>query len=105
MGVARAERGRSRGEIVRCRLTFSIACLTAVLVVGCAKPRPPPAAPTSEATDDPAIGKPAPGIPMQALDGKGTITIESLRGQIVVAHFWSSQNEQCKKTLSVLESL
>ncbi|MEX1125175.1 MAG: TlpA disulfide reductase family protein [Acidimicrobiia bacterium] len=46
--------------------------------------------------DSPLIGHPAPGFALQTLTGDGEVSLEKLRGQIVVVNFFASWCLQCR---------
>jgi cytochrome c biogenesis protein CcmG/thiol:disulfide interchange protein DsbE len=57
--------------------------------------RPPP----------PKVGAPAPAFSLARLDGKGRISLASLRGKTVVLNFWASWCDPCKREAPALEQL
>ena len=46
----------------------------------------------------------APGFDLPRLDGKGTLSLASLRGKVVVLNFWASWCIPCKKEAPLLEA-
>jgi cytochrome c biogenesis protein CcmG/thiol:disulfide interchange protein DsbE len=46
--------------------------------------------------DSPLIGKPAPDFELEKLAGEGEVSLESLRGEIVIVNFFASWCLQCR---------
>ena len=51
------------------------------------------------------VGKQAPALEIQSLNGKGAASLSSLSAKITVVAFWATWCEPCKKSLSQLEEL
>jgi len=52
------------------------------------------------------VGNPAPNFSVQAVSGgKGTVSLKSLRGKVVVVDFWGTFCEPCKKAFPKLQDL
>jgi cytochrome c biogenesis protein CcmG, thiol:disulfide interchange protein DsbE len=48
------------------------------------------------AIKSPLVGKPAPGFSLRTLDGKSTVRLDDLRGQVVIVNFWASWCTECR---------
>ncbi|MDB5216843.1 MAG: thioredoxin family protein [Myxococcaceae bacterium] len=51
------------------------------------------------------LGKKAPSLSIQSLNGKGEVSLSSLSGKVTVVEFWATWCEPCKKSLIQLEEL
>lgn len=51
------------------------------------------------------VGKLAPALSMQVLNGKGDITTESLRGKVAIVDFWATWCAPCKQSFPKLEEI
>lgn len=60
---------------------------------------------SSQARGAGEVGKPAPALSIQSLNGKGAVSLTSLSGRVAVVGFWATWCEPCKKSLTQLEDL
>lgn len=51
------------------------------------------------------VGKIAPHLSIQSLNGKGEVSLSSLTGKVTVVEFWATWSEPSKKVLAQLEEL
>ncbi len=51
------------------------------------------------------VGKAAPHLSIQSLNGKGEVSLTSLSGKVTIVAFWATWCEPCKKSLTDLEEL
>jgi peroxiredoxin len=64
------------------------------------------ATPASPSVKGGLVGNPAPDFSMKAVSGsKGTLSLKSLRGKVVLVDFWGTFCEPCKKSFPKLQDL
>jgi cytochrome c biogenesis protein CcmG/thiol:disulfide interchange protein DsbE len=51
------------------------------------------------------VGKKAPSLAIQSLNGKGEVSLSATTGKVTVVEFWATWCEPCKKSLTQLEEL
>lgn len=51
------------------------------------------------------VGKLAPALSIQSLNGKGAVSLDALSGQVAIVQFWATWCEPCKTSLTQLEQL
>jgi cytochrome c biogenesis protein CcmG/thiol:disulfide interchange protein DsbE len=55
--------------------------------------------------DNKVVGNPAPAFALQSMNTKGSVSMSSLVGQVVIVDFWGTYCEPCKKSFPKLEEL
>lgn len=78
-------------------MSFKVLCLSACLLL-------PFAASTPAGAADP-IGQPAPAFALPALAGTGSVSLDKLRGQVVMINFWASWCVPCRQEFPLLDQM
>jgi len=78
---------------------LSLLLVSALSVAGCADAAAP------NAVDTKVVGNPAPGFTLQSVNTKGSVSLSSLEGQVVIVDFWGTFCEPCKKSFPKLQDL
>jgi cytochrome c biogenesis protein CcmG, thiol:disulfide interchange protein DsbE len=60
---------------------------------------------TPAAVDTKIVGNPAPAFTLNAINTKGSVSMSSLGGQVVIVDFWGTFCEPCKKSFPKLQEL
>src|SRR5258708_22600855 len=88
------------------RIAARIALGTAIALSGCAGGAGESAKSESAADTGGLVGNPAPDFKLKAVAGaRGSVSLNGLRGKVVVVDFWGTFCEPCKKSFPKLQDL
>jgi cytochrome c biogenesis protein CcmG/thiol:disulfide interchange protein DsbE len=93
---SRRTRGRARRLWPVLAVVGAVALVAGVLSSGLGRD------PT--AIRSPLVGKPAPAFALRTLDGKATVRLQDLRGQVVIVNFWASWCTECRLEHDALQA-
>jgi peroxiredoxin len=60
---------------------------------------------TPNAVDSKVVGNPAPEFTLTSVNAKGSVSMSSLAGQVVIVDFWGTFCDPCKKSFPKLQEL
>jgi peroxiredoxin len=60
---------------------------------------------TPNEVDNKIVGNPAPAFALTSVNTKGSVSMSSLEGQVVIVDFWGTYCEPCKKSFPKLQDL
>ena len=86
-------RPRRRGALV----AVAVACVASI--AGCTDAVSP------NDVKSEVVGNPAPGFSLEQVNGKGSVALASLEGQVVIVDFWGTFCEPCKKSFPKLQDI
>ncbi len=92
-------------QVVR-SVVFVVAALSSIGSLGCGSTDASGKGSESGGSDSSLVGNPAPDFSLKAVaGGKGTVSLKSLRGKVVLVDFWGTFCEPCKKSFPKLQDL
>lgn len=96
--------GWSSGR-ARATVCFSLLLAGTAACGGSSKPAVTGGAGAEGGSGNAEVGKPAPDLSIQALNGKGEISVKSLAGKVAIVDFWATWCAPCEQSFPKLEQL
>jgi len=89
----------SYAPLSRAPSVLRVLALAAVSLAACTDATAP------NQVDNKIVGNPAPAFALTAVNTKGSVSMSSLEGQVVIVDFWGTYCEPCKKSFPKLQDL